>query len=99
MLAPSHTIDTADFHDWVAPITTDDPDVTLAEERRTRDASLSLARTWRGTLTASLSGVYTDDRVQPPGEPSFRRRLGGPALSLAWVSGESTVYTGFRRAL
>jgi len=99
MLAPWQIIATAGFIDWVDPITTDDPDVTLAEERRTRDASLSLARTWRGTLTTALSGVYTDDRVQPPGEPSFRRRLGGPALSLAWVSGESTAYTGFRRAL
>jgi len=99
MLAPWQIIATAGFIDWVDPITTDDPDVTLAEERRTRDASLSLARTWRGTLTTALSGVYTDDRVQPPGEPSFRRRLGGPALSLAWVSGESTAYTGLRRAL
>jgi hypothetical protein len=99
MLAPWQIVATAGFIDWVDPIATDDPDVTLAEERRTRDASLALARTWRGALTTALTGVYTDDRVEPPGEPGFRRRLGGPALSLAWRSGESTVYTGLRRAL
>lgn len=99
MLAPWRILATVGFVDWVDPIATDDPEVTLAEERRTRDASLSLARTWRATLTATLSGLYTDDFDRPPGARGVRRHLGGPALSLAWESGEATAYTGVRRAL
>lgn len=99
MLAPWQIVANAGFFDWVDPVATDDPEVTLAEERRTRDASLSLARTWRGTLRTAVSGIYTEDVVQPPGEPGVRRQLGGPALSLTWVSGETTAYTGLLRAL
>jgi hypothetical protein len=99
MLAPWQILATAGFIDWVDPVATDDPKITLAEDRRTRDASLSLARTWRGTLTTALSGIYTDDVDRPPGELGARRQLGGPALSLAWVSGEATAYTDLRRAL
>lgn len=99
MLAPWQILALAGFIDWVDPVSTDDPDVTLAEERRTRDASLSLVRTWRGTLTTALSGVYTDDVDRLPGEPELRRHLGGPSLSLSWRSGESTVYTDTRRGL
>ncbi len=99
MLAPWQILATAGFVDWVDPVATTDPKVMLAEDRRTRDASLSLVRTWRGTLTTSLSGIYTDDFDQPPGELGVRRHLGGPALSLAWLSGESTAYTGLRRGL
>lgn len=100
MLAPWQIAASAGFVDWVDPVTsTTDTKVMLAEERRTRDASLSLVRTWRGTLTTALSGVYTDDFDQKPSAAGIHRYLGGPALSLAWLSGESTVYTGLRRAL
>jgi hypothetical protein len=99
MLAPWQILATAGFVDWVDPVTTSDPKVMLAEDRRTRDAALSLARTWRGTLTTAVSGIYTDDFDRPAGELGVRRRLGGPALSLAWVSGEATSYTDLRRAL
>jgi len=99
MLAPWQIFATAGFVDWVDPVATDDPKVMLPEDRRTRDASLSLARTWRGSLTTALSGIYTDDYDRSPGEMGVRRQLGGPALSLAWVSGDSTAYTGFRQAL
>jgi hypothetical protein len=100
MLAPWQILATAGFVDWVDPVTrTGDTMMMLAEERRTRDASLSLARTWRGTLTTALSGVYTDDFDQQPGAAGIHRYLGGPALSLAWLSGEATAYTGLRRAL
>ena len=99
MLAPWQILATGGFVDWVDPVATSDPKVMLAEDRRTRDVALSLARTWRGTLTTSLSGIYTDDHDRPPGEAGVRRRLSGPALSLAWRSGESTVYTDLRRGL
>lgn len=99
MLAPWQILATAGFVDWVDPVAADDPKVMLAEDRRTRDASLSLARTWRGSLTTTLSGIYTDDYDRPPGELGVRRQLGGPALSLGWVSGDFTAYTGFREAL
>ncbi|HEX2686791.1 MAG TPA: hypothetical protein VHN14_09235, partial [Kofleriaceae bacterium] len=99
MLSPWQIGATAGFVDWVDPVSTSDPKVMVAEDRRTRDASLSLARTWRGTLTAALSGIYTEDVDRPAGESRIRRRLGGPALSLAWVSGEATAYTDLRRGL
>jgi hypothetical protein len=99
MLAPWQIIAAAQFIDWVDPITTSAPVVTLAEERRTRDAQLSLARTWRGGLTTAVSGVYTEDFDQPFGEPGADRKLGGPAASLSWVFGETTAYGGYRRAL
>jgi hypothetical protein len=105
MLAPWQILAVAGFIDWIDPVSTDDPDVQLAEERRTRDASLSIGRTWRGTVHTELSGVYTEDIDRMPGtfpgsfEPDVRRRLGGPSLALSWVSGDSTPYTGLRRAL
>jgi hypothetical protein len=97
MLAPWQIIATAGFVDWVDPVTRGGS--MLAEDRRTRDAQLSLARTWRGTLLTTLSGIYTDDFDRQPGEAGIRRKLGGPGLSLAWLSGEATNYTGLRRAL
>lgn len=99
MLAPWRIIATAGLVDWSDPISTDDPQVFLAEDRRTRDASLSLSRTWRETLTTTLSTVYTDDFDRPPNTAGFGRHLGGPSLSLAWASVESTPYTGARRAV
>jgi hypothetical protein len=106
MLAPWQLLAAAGFADWVDPVATDDPDVTLAEQRQTRDAQLSIGRLWRDTLQTQLSGIYTDDTYQLPGlrpadppEPAVRRRLGGSALSVAWVWGDSTAYTGLRRAL
>lgn len=99
MLAPWRIFATAGLVEWADPIATDDPEVTLVEERRTRDAALSIARTWRDTVTAALGGVYTDDFIEPPGVAGVRRHLGGPVLSLGWSSIEATAYTGVRRAL
>lgn len=99
MAAPWTIVASAGFDDWANPVQMDGSNVTRDEERRTRDAGLALSRTWRDTLTTTLAGVYTEDIDQPPGQPSLDRKLGGPALSLAWASGELTSYTGLRRAL
>lgn len=104
MLAPWQILANASFLDWVDPVavaaTPDHPAATLAEDHRTRDASLALARVWRGSLTTVVSAIYSDDFDRPPGDPpGVRRRLGGPALSLQWLASESTRYTGVRRAL
>jgi hypothetical protein len=106
MLAPWQILAAAGFADWVDPVATDDPKVTFPEQRQTRDAQLSIGRLWRTSLQTQLSGIYTDDTDQLPGprrgdppEAAVRRRLGGPELSLAWVWGDSTAYTGLRRAL
>jgi hypothetical protein len=99
MLAPYSILATGSWIDWVDPVSTDDPNVTLAGDRRTRDAALTIARTWRETLTTAVSAVYTDDFDRPPMDVGLRRYLGGPALTLSWVSGDSTLYTGLRRAL
>jgi hypothetical protein len=99
MAAPWTIVASAGFDDWADPVQLEGSDVTRDEERRTRDATLALSRIWRDTLTATLAGVYTEDIDQPPDQPRLDRKLGGPALSLAWTSGESTPYTGLRRAL
>jgi hypothetical protein len=99
MAAPWTFVAGAGFDDRVNPVQQEGSTVTRDEERRTRDAVLALSRTWRDTLTTALAGVYTEDIDQPPGQPSVDRKLGGPALSLAWMSGEATSYTGLRRAL
>lgn len=98
MLAPWSILATAGFLDWVDPVSTDDPKTKLAELRRTRDAQLTLARTWRGTIVTALSGVFTDDLDRVPDLPDLRRHLGGPALELDYYGYESTPYV-VRRGL
>src|SRR5690606_15723460 len=99
MLAPMSVIAEGSFLDWASPLATADPDVTMTEERRTRDASLTMAFTWRQTLTLTAGGVYTDDERRVDAAPGMRRYLGGPRASASWFSAESTRYTGPRRAL
>jgi hypothetical protein len=99
MLAPWIIIAQGGFLDWAAPVATDDPMVTLTEERRTRDAALILERTWRQTFTVDVGGVYTDDYYQLDVDPSSRAYVAGPSLALSWISAETTRYTGLRRAL
>jgi hypothetical protein len=103
MLAPWQILAAAGFLDWEAPIEMDGHTTMLLEQRRTRDAVLAISRVWRDTIETALSGVYTRDDVRRPEAsglvPSLDRHLGGPAVSLAWQSGESTPYTGWRRAL
>lgn len=95
MLAPWTILATAGFVDWVDSLDTDTGSV--ADERRSRDVTVSLSRTWRNALTATLTAVYADD-YDAALAPS-RRHLGGPELALDWLSSESTPYTGIRRAL
>jgi hypothetical protein len=87
------------FLDWAAPYDTGDPDNPATEERRTRDASVGLAYTWRQSLSAALSGIYTSDGFAIDNGPLDRVWVGGPALELSWLSGEYTRYTGARRAI
>ncbi len=100
MLAPWQLVADASIIDWVDPIYTDTPNAKpIPDERRTRGVALSAVRTFRNQFTIALEGLYTDDTDAPSGEPSLRRHLGGPNLTLNWVSGEATRYTGLRRAL
>jgi hypothetical protein len=74
--------------------------VTFDLERRTRDAVAMIGYTYRGTLTTTLGGVYTDDFYEYPAiGPGTRHRVGGPSATLSWYSAENTRYTGPRRAL
>ncbi len=93
MVAPWQILADASLIDWADPIANDAP-----EERRTRDVSLTLARTWRGSLLTSLAGVYTEDFDTIDGETNHTH-LGGPSLTLSWLSGESTRYTDIRRGI
>jgi hypothetical protein len=100
MLAPVFVTAQGGFLDWVAPVADEtDPMITYDEEHRTRDASLLVGYTYRGTLAAAVGGQYTDDEEQLEMLPRLRRYLGGPAAQLSWYSAESTRYTGPRRAL
>ena len=99
MLAPVSITALAGFLDWAAPVATDDPMVTLTEERRTRDASLTVAYTWRQSITAQAGGFYTDDSDQIDLDPVLRRHVGGPNAALQYFAAETTRYTGPRRAL
>ncbi len=100
MLAPWQLVADASIIDWVDPIYSDTSDAKpIPDERRTRGVTLSAVRTFRDQLTVAVEGIYTDDTDAPSGQPSLRRHLGGPSFTLDWVSGESTRYTGLRRAL
>ena len=99
MLSPVQILGQVGFLDWVDPVETDDPDVFLSEEHRTRDASLIVGGAWRGTLTATLGAGYTDDYVKRDAVPEIRRHVAGPTVSAEWLSPETTRYTGVRRAL
>jgi hypothetical protein len=73
-------------------------------EHRARDASLAVGRTWRGALSLAVGAVATEDRQRfaDPGVPAVlevTRRLAGPSLALAWLSGVDTRYAGLQRAL
>ena len=76
MLAPWSILTDASLIDWADPVATADPKVTLAEERRTRDVSLTIGRIWRASLATALSAIYTDDFDALAGERE-RRHMGG----------------------
>jgi hypothetical protein len=97
MLAPWQILATAGFVDWVDPVAGVQAGTTVAEARRTRDLSLSISRTWRGTLTTLASALYSDDFDQLPGESAVHDHIGGGLLDASWVFAESTPYTGARR--
>ncbi len=99
MLAPTSIIAQGSWLDGSSPVTSTDGKTTLDEERRTRDASLTIERVWRGALTAAASAIYSDDYDRPPGEAPLRRHVGGPQLAFSWLSGESTRYTDLHRGL
>nr|HEX4314985.1 hypothetical protein [Kofleriaceae bacterium] len=97
MLAPVTIYADVDAIDWVDPVTFANGSAAPPDHRRERDATLQILRTWRGTFTAAVAGLYTDDfdqLVTPE-----RRHLGGPQITLAYGAAESTRYTGPRRAL
>lgn len=91
MFAPVSILASASIIDWADPV-----DGGTPIERRTRDLSLSIARTFRNSLQVSLGGLYTDDY---DGSLDARRHMGGPQLAISWLSGESTPYTEIRRAI
>ncbi|HET9626408.1 MAG TPA: hypothetical protein VFP84_33835, partial [Kofleriaceae bacterium] len=96
MLAPWQILASAGFLDWVDPVAVAGG-ATVGDERRTRDASLSISRTWRGSLTTLASAVYSDDLDRFPGAPAIHDRIGGALLDASWTFAETTPYTGLRR--
>lgn len=100
MLSPVYVVGGASLLDWESELgDAVDPDITYTEQRRTRDASLMIGSTYRGSLTGAIGGVYTDDREQVETDPTLHRYVAGPSASASWYSAETTRYTGPRRAL
>jgi hypothetical protein len=102
MLAPVFVLGQASFLDWSTTTTEEQPvgdPIMFEEEHRTRDAFAAIGYTYRGTLTGTVGGVYTDDYEQIDAAPSLRRYVAGPSATLSWYSAENTRYTGPRRAL
>lgn len=100
MLAPVTFVVEGGFLDWASPVGDDvDPEITYTEEHKTRDAMAGFAYTWRQSLSAFLGGVYTSDAYSFEDEPYDRVWVGGPNLALSWFSGETTRFTGVRRAI
>lgn len=99
MLAPVYVVGNGGFLDWVDPTpSATDPDLIFDVERRTRDASLMIGTSYRGSVDAAIGGVFTDDHEEI-GSTSLRRYVGGPSATVTWYSAETTRYTGPRRAL
>jgi hypothetical protein len=97
MLAPYVIFADVDFYDWVDPVMLADGKAAPPDLRRERDVTASITRTWRGSFTGALSGLYNDDfdeLVTPE-----RRHLGGPQLALSFDSEEDTRYVTPRRAV
>ncbi len=88
MLAPVSLIGEYSIVDWR------DTTFTPVAEHRTRDALVAATYTYRGTLTSSLGGVYTDDF-----DSVVDRHVAGPQLALQWDSAQTTRYTDERLAL
>jgi hypothetical protein len=100
MLAPLTFIAEGGFLDWAAPVADEvDPDITYTEEHKTRDVSAGFAYTWRQSLNTFLGGVYTSDAFSFEDAPYDRVWVGGPSLALSWFAGETTRFTGVRRAI
>ena len=92
MLAPVSIEATGSFIDWSDPVANSNPATRI--DRQTRDASLTAAYLYRGSLLVSAGGVATADR-----DPFVHRALVGPQAQVQWYSSETTRYTGDRRAL
>ena len=101
MLSPFEIYASGQAFDWFDPAETDsDGKITAAaEERQTRDAMLSVYRTWRESVTTAIAAVYTEDAVQTDFGVLNDRKLGGPQLVVSWQMGEYTPYTGFHRGI
>lgn len=105
MLAPIYITGAASFLDWAenvgdAPTEAEPDPPIIVEDHRTRDASLLIYRTWRQSFTLGIGGIYSDDRARIESQNlAGRARVGGPTVSMQWVSAETTRYTGPRRAL
>ncbi len=69
------------------------------DHHRTRDALLSISRTFRDSIAVGLTGQYTDDEQREVGYLPLVRHVAGPQLAAVYQGVESTRYTGVRRAL
>ena len=98
MLAPWLVLGDASWFRWNEPLDVEDGEPEAFRQRRTREASVTIARTWRGAWAAGLSGVVTEDVDQIEGN-TIRRALGGGGLALGYDAVDGTPYTGIGREL
>ncbi len=98
MLAPLRIYAEVSQLAWGEEFNTSDG-LAHVDTHRTRDALLSLSRTFRRSIAVALTGLYTDDEQREPGFDPLLRHLAGPQLAVAYRGAETTRYTGDRRAL
>jgi hypothetical protein len=103
MLAPWLVLVDATWYRWAEPEIVEEPPGseprTLFHDRRTREASFAVARTYRGALSFAAGASIIDDRERFELDPPRDVRLGGPLAAIAWSSAETTPYVGVRRGI
>ncbi|HRC55896.1 MAG TPA: hypothetical protein PKU97_08225, partial [Kofleriaceae bacterium] len=102
MLAPWTVLVEASAFHGSEKLTPEDPQAApVFRDHKTRDLALLTGRTWYGTWSAVGGVIYSEtrDREAPGLAPAEHLRLGGPTLAVSYFGGDSTPYTGLRRAL
>ncbi len=107
MLAPWLVLGSASIVSWettIAPATDAQPMLAdYAEERRQRDATFAVGRSWREAWSVAVAGIYSFEyfnaRNPTMPAPIATVELGGAELSASYAAFESTAYTGARRGM
>ncbi|MBP9085558.1 MAG: hypothetical protein KBG15_05535 [Kofleriaceae bacterium] len=107
MLAPWVVLGAASVVSWettIAPATDAQPNLAnYAEQRKQRDATFAIGRSWRNAWSIAVGGIYSFEYFQANNPivpaPSEMVELGGAEVTASYAAFESTAYTGARRGV